>query len=117
MSPIAATPDSDTRPTVELIAAENNKPKVDESAFRLEDFALAAIAAQLAPYQPTDTAFPLVYHGQIAADGTILALESVSEQDPTIEIPENTKISPPPERLIQIEITYTGAERPIVRER
>ncbi|MEM8611993.1 MAG: hypothetical protein AAGF93_08235 [Cyanobacteria bacterium P01_H01_bin.105] len=78
---------------------------------------LAAIAAQLAPYQPTDTAFPLVYHGQIAADGTILALEPVSEQAPTIEIPENIKISPPPERLIQIEITYTGAERPIVRER
>ncbi|MEL7227681.1 MAG: hypothetical protein AAGL17_23340, partial [Cyanobacteria bacterium J06576_12] len=49
MSPIAATPDSDTRPTVELIAAENNKPKVDESAFRLEDFALAAIADQLPP--------------------------------------------------------------------
>ena len=72
---------------------------------------LAAIAADLAPYQPTDTDYPLVYHLQIAADGTILALEAVSTNAPTLDIPPQT-LSISPGRPLRIELTYTGTTPP-----
>ncbi|MEM9978240.1 MAG: DUF4335 domain-containing protein [Cyanobacteria bacterium P01_D01_bin.2] len=74
---------------------------------------LAAIAADLAPYQPTDAAYPLVYHLQIAADGTILALEAVSNDAPTLDIPP---LSISPGRPLRIELTYTGTAPPRVVE-
>ncbi len=80
-----------------------------------DDALLSAIATQLAPYQPTDTPYPLVYHLQIAADGTILTLDPVSDNAPMLEIPADVKISPAG-RLLQVEVTYTGAVRPTVRE-
>ena len=79
------------------------------------DDVLAAIATQLAPYQPTDTPYPLVYSLQIAADGTISNLSPVSENAPALEIPEGVTIQPPG-RLLQVEIIYTGSQRPTVRE-
>ena len=75
----------------------------------------AAIAADLAPYQPTDTDYPLVYHLQIAADGTILALEAVSTNAPTLDIPPQT-LSISPGRPLRIELTYTGTTPPRVVE-
>ena len=80
-----------------------------------DDTLLAAIATQLAPYQPTGNPYPLAYSLQIAADGTISALSPISENAPTLEIPATITI-PPPGRLLQVEITYTGNERPTVRE-
>ncbi|MEM1240490.1 MAG: hypothetical protein AAGI45_11675, partial [Cyanobacteria bacterium P01_H01_bin.26] len=74
---------------------------------------LAAIAAHLAPYQPTDAAYPLVYHLQIAADGTILALEAISNDAPTLDIPP---LSISPGRPLRIELTYTGTAPPRVVE-
>ncbi|ESA33209.1 hypothetical protein N836_22725 [Leptolyngbya sp. Heron Island J] len=82
----------------------------------VDDALLAAIATQLAPYQPTDTAYPLVYHLQIAADGTIVTLDPMSEDAPNLEIPANIKTQPPG-RSLQVEIIYTGSARPTVRER
>ena len=76
---------------------------------------LAAIAADLAPYQPTDTAYPLVYHLQIAADGTILALEAVSNDAPILDIPPQT-LSVSPGRPLRLELTYTGIIPPRVVE-
>lgn len=79
------------------------------------DELLSAIATRLAPYQPTGTPYPLVYHLQIAADGTILVVDPVSENAPALEVPEDLKTLPP-ERLVQVEVIYTGSARPTVRE-
>ncbi|MGD1948640.1 MAG: hypothetical protein ACFB14_03225 [Leptolyngbyaceae cyanobacterium] len=76
---------------------------------------LAAIATQLAPYQPTGIDYPAVYHAQIAADGQLLSVEPISENAPALEIPAITIASPPGEAL-QVEVTYTGSSRPTVRE-
>lgn len=77
---------------------------------------LAAIAAHFAPYQPTDSPYPLVYRLQIDSDGTILELEPISENAPTIQAEALTPLTPPPGRLLQVELTYTGDWLPIVRE-
>ncbi|MEM1255270.1 MAG: hypothetical protein AAGI69_22765 [Cyanobacteria bacterium P01_H01_bin.21] len=76
---------------------------------------LVAIATQLAPYQPTGIAYPVVYHTQIAADGQLLSLDPISENAPALEIPAIT-IASPPGQALQVEITYTGSARPTVRE-
>ena len=76
---------------------------------------LAEIATQLAPYQPTDITYPAVYHAQIAANGQLLSLEPIGENAPLLELPAII-IDPPPRQALQVEITYTGGSRPIVRE-
>ena len=75
---------------------------------------LAAIATQLAPYQPTEVNYPLVYHLQIAPDGTIIAIEPIGEA-PAIATP-NEVIKPAPGRSLKVELTYTGTNRPIIKE-
>ncbi|MEO1506370.1 MAG: hypothetical protein AAFU84_01885 [Cyanobacteria bacterium J06633_23] len=74
---------------------------------------LDAIATHFAPYQPTNSPYPLVYRLQIGSDGTILKLEPITENAPTIQAEALTS---PPGRLLQLELTYTGAGRPTVRE-
>ena len=80
-----------------------------------EDEILAAIAASFAPYQPMGTPYPLVYHLQVSPDGTVLALEPVSEHASIITIPNEVRV-PSPGRFLQVELTYTGAIRPTVKE-
>ena len=76
---------------------------------------LSAIATQLAPYQPTDIAYPAVYQAQIAADGQLLSLDPISERAPTLDVPAVT-ITPSPGQALRVEVTYTGSPRPTVRE-
>ncbi|MEO0396593.1 MAG: hypothetical protein AAF243_11490 [Cyanobacteria bacterium P01_A01_bin.137] len=74
---------------------------------------LNAIATHFAPYQPSDVPYPLVYRLQIGSDGTILELAPITENAPTIQA---EALTPPPGRLLQLELTYTGAGLPTVRE-
>ncbi len=75
---------------------------------------LVAIATQLAPYQPTTAPFPLVYHLQLSPDGTITAMEPISENAPVILPPP--ALTPAPGRPLRVELTYSGTNRPTVRE-
>ena len=74
---------------------------------------LDAIATHFAPYQPTDSPYPLVYRLQIGFDGTILELEPISEHAPVIQAETLTS---PPGRRLQLELTYTGDVLPTLRE-
>ena len=76
---------------------------------------LDAIASQLAPYQPIDVDYPVVYQVQIAADGQFLSLDPISEGAPTLEVPDVT-INPSPGQALRAEVTYTGSARPTVIE-
>ncbi|MEM7797083.1 MAG: hypothetical protein AAF579_21855, partial [Cyanobacteria bacterium P01_C01_bin.118] len=76
---------------------------------------LAAIATQLATAQPTDVTYPLVYHLQVTPDGTITTIEPISENAPAIALPEQA-INPAPGRFLQVELIYTGANRPMANE-
>ncbi|MEM6255237.1 MAG: hypothetical protein AAF821_20170 [Cyanobacteria bacterium P01_D01_bin.156] len=84
----------------------------DDSLSEASGDVLSAIATQLAPYQPMNATYPLVYRLQIAADGTITNLEAIDEA-PAIAL---TTITPAPGRSLSVELTYTGAARPMVRE-
>ena len=75
---------------------------------------LGEIATQLAPYQPTGATYPLVYHLQIAVDGTIETIEPIGDA-PAIALPGQT-ITPTPGRSLKVELIYTGVEQPAVRE-
>ena len=80
-----------------------------------EQAVLSAIAAVLAPYQPAEGPYPLVYHLQIEADGTITAIEPIGKDAPAISIPDQM-ITPVPERSLKVELTYRGAAQLLVRE-
>lgn len=76
---------------------------------------LAAIATQLAPYQPKDVSYPLIYQLQISPDGTILTQVPVSENAPALDLSE-VIITPSPRRVLTVEVTYPESGRPTVRE-
>ncbi len=76
---------------------------------------LDAIATQLAPYQPTEANYPLMYHLQIASNGTIIAIEPIGENVPAIMV-SNEVINPAPGRSLKVEVIYTGDNRPVVNE-
>ncbi|NEP61571.1 MAG: hypothetical protein F6K31_32240 [Symploca sp. SIO2G7] len=76
---------------------------------------LAALSTQLAPYKPADTTYPLIYHLQIAPDGTILSLNPITENAPRLRISIDT-ITPEPGRLLEVRIIYTETDRPAVNE-
>lgn len=76
---------------------------------------LAAIATQLAPYQPKDAAYPLIYQLQISPDGTILTQTSVSDNAPELDL-SDVIITPPPGRALTVEVSYTRSGLPTVRE-
>lgn len=71
------------------------------------------IARQLGRYQPMGVAYPLVYHVQIFADGTIHSIEPISEGAPAIAPPE--KIAAPG-RPVRLELIYTGDNLPTLNE-
>ncbi|NEZ64111.1 DUF4335 domain-containing protein [Leptolyngbyaceae cyanobacterium CCMR0082] len=94
-----------------------SQPSTDHAANVVDgEEILREIATQLAPYEPADATYPLTYHIQIAADGTILNLEPISPNAPILNIPTDV-IHLTPGRLLQLELIYTGADQPIVQER
>ncbi|MEA5466576.1 DUF4335 domain-containing protein [Leptothoe sp. PORK10 BA2] len=94
-------------------AARQSGPQEDGGANGVGRAMLDAIATQLAPYQPTGSPYPLVYHLQIAPNGRIMAIERISENAPAIA---PAAISPAPGRPLRVEVIYTGANRPVVNE-
>lgn len=91
-------------------AATLRLPETDSDA---DEMLLAVIAAQLAPYQPPEAPYPLVYRLQIAADGAITTIEPIGDSAPEISVFD--QITPAPGRALNVEVTFTGAERPLVQ--
>ncbi|MEM7063814.1 MAG: hypothetical protein AAF572_11700 [Cyanobacteria bacterium P01_B01_bin.77] len=92
-------------------AARVRQPDLEASDSEI----LAAIATQLASFQPQNVPYPLIYQLRISPDGTILTQVPVSENAPTLALSE-VVITPPPRRVFTIEVIYRGTGRPTVRE-
>ena len=110
------TLDSSTDPgfsDLEAGIARSSRPEDDLLTTGVDGAILDAIATHFAPYQPIDGPYPLVYRLQIGSDGTILELAPISENAPAIQA---EAVTPPPGRLLRLELTYTGANLPMVME-
>ncbi|MGD1856889.1 MAG: hypothetical protein ACFB2W_21855 [Leptolyngbyaceae cyanobacterium] len=117
-APAASAPEAAELAETDMSTADSAEAEKFETAARVGQpetdcsEMLAAIATQLAPYQPTEVSYPLVYHLQLAPNGTITAVEPI-DNAPALELPDQIAA---PGRSLQIELIYTGNEQPTVRE-
>ncbi|NEQ49184.1 MAG: DUF4335 domain-containing protein [Leptolyngbya sp. SIO3F4] len=79
------------------------------------DATLSAISTEFSRFQPREATYPLVYHLQVSPNGTITAVQPISEAAPTIEL-SNQAIVPPPGRPLRVEMVIDRGTRPTVRE-
>ncbi|MEM9264702.1 MAG: DUF4335 domain-containing protein [Cyanobacteria bacterium P01_F01_bin.13] len=114
-----AVSESEPIATAEAVREQEQQESLGDAQSRIEApnmvDVLNAIAAQLAPYQPTEVNYPLVYHLQVAPDGEIITIDPIGENVPMIEVSGET-ITPAPGRSLKIEIIYTENNRPVVNE-